>query len=383
MTSRVEAGSPIRRLLVSAGSRIIEPPEAYRDFMPPSWRDRAPVIRNIGSVGDVFIVDGLKQGIPLGRLKPRVLAGRAEDGPLCFRDCDPAAWDGEERVRSQDEAGLAAEVIYPSLSLVLARHPDLDYRRACLESYNRWLAVFCSSSPTRLFGLAHIDPATPAAGIRDLVRMSDVGYCGVLLPERPGTHHGYEHMDWDAFFAAAASLAIPLSFHIGADSIILAKPGSTRNRLNAFVEMLACKGDVLSRLVFSGVFERHPGLRVVCAGASAGAIGRYGARMDQANRRYPAEVRHAAELSCSPSVYLARQLHVADPLRESFQPDPMIGAGHWMWASSEAASPSQDSLERVFGNDWDGPPADRAAVLSDNVSRLYGLGLAEPLDPGR
>jgi len=380
MNSAVEARSLNRRRLVSAGSRIIEPPEAYRDFMATRWRDRAPAIRNVDSVGDAFIVDGL-QAVPLGRLKPQVLQPRACEGPLQFKDCDPASWDGDQRVRSQDEAGLAAEVIYPSLSLVLARHPDLDYRRACLESYNRWLAMFCSSSPHRLLGLAHLDPVTPAAGIRELVRMSDLGYRGVLLPERPGSDHGYEHVDWDPFFAAAASLAIPLSFHIGADSIIRSKPGSTRNELNTFVEMIACRGDVLSRLVFSGVFERHPTLKVVCAGATAAAVGRHGARMDRANRRYPAAARHAAELPCPPSVYLARQLHVADPLLDGLRPDAMIGAEHWMWATSEAASPRRDYIERVLGTRWDGhPSADRAAVLSHNVCQLYDLELAEPID---
>jgi len=383
MNSAVVVGSPNRRRLVSAGSRIIEPPDAYRDFMPLKWRDRAPAIRKVDSVGDVFVIDGLKQGMPLGRLKPRVLQHRGgDDGTLRFRHCDAASWDGDERVRSQNEAGMAAEVIYPSLTLVLARHPDLDYRRACLESYNRWLAVFCSSSPTRLLGLALVDPVTPAAGIRDLVRMSDLGYRGVLLPERPGSDHGYEHGDWEAFFAAAASLAIPVSFHIGADSIIRSKPGSTRDELNTFVEMIACRGDVLSRLVFSGVFERHPTLKVVCAGATAAAVGRHGARMDRANRRYPAAARHAAELPCPPSVYLARHLHVPDPLLHTVQPDPTIGAEHWMWASSEAASPRSDSIDRVLGNRWDGQPlADRAAVLSENVCQLYDLELAEPLDP--
>lgn len=380
MTPRAEAGLPDGRRLVSAGSRIIEPPEAYRDFMATRWRDRAPVIQNVESVGDAFFIDGL-QAVPLGRLRPRVLGRRGSEGLLRFTDCDPASWDGDHRARSQDEAGLAAEVIYPSLSLVLARHPDLDYRRACLESYNRWLAMFCSSSPHRLLGVAHLDPVTPAAGIRDLVRMSDLGFCGVLLPEHPGAHPGYEHIDWDPFFAAAASLSIPLSFHIGAESIINAEPGSTRNELNAFVEMLACRGDVISRLVFSRVFERHPTLRVVCVGATARAIGRHGVRMDRANRRYPAEARDSFELSCPPSVYLERQLHVADPLLDGLRPDAMIGAEHWMWATNEAASPRRDSIERVLCTRWDGhSSADRAAVLSNNVCQLYDLELTESID---
>ncbi len=103
--------------------------------------------------------------------------------------------------------------------------------------------------------------------------------------------------------------------------------------------------------------------------------------MDRANRRYPAEARDSSELSCPPSVFLERQLHVADPLLDGMRPDAMIGAEHWMWATNEAASPRRDSIERVLGKVCDDQhPMDRAAVLSNNVCQLYDLELTESID---
>ncbi len=30
-------------------------------------------------------------------------------------------------------------MIYPSVGMLLCNHPDLDYKKACFDAYNRWL----------------------------------------------------------------------------------------------------------------------------------------------------------------------------------------------------------------------------------------------------
>ena len=49
--------------------------------------------------------------------------------------------------------GVAAEIIYPTVGMILCNHTDLDYKRACFEAYNRWIAEYCSAHPERLLGL--------------------------------------------------------------------------------------------------------------------------------------------------------------------------------------------------------------------------------------
>ncbi len=33
-------------------------------------------------------------------------------------------------------------------------HRDADYKDACMQAYNRWLAEMCADAPERIFGLA-------------------------------------------------------------------------------------------------------------------------------------------------------------------------------------------------------------------------------------
>ena len=52
--------------IISADSRITEPPNTYVDYIDPAWRERAPRLERQEPAGDVFVVDGLKRPIPLG-----------------------------------------------------------------------------------------------------------------------------------------------------------------------------------------------------------------------------------------------------------------------------------------------------------------------------
>ena len=59
---------------------------------------------------------------------------------------------------------MSAEVIYPSVGMLLCNHPDVDYKRACFEAYNRWIAEFCAHAPARLVGLGQTALRTPEKG---------------------------------------------------------------------------------------------------------------------------------------------------------------------------------------------------------------------------
>ena len=52
----------------------------------------------------------------------------------------------------QDRDGVAREVIYPTVGMMLCNHPDYDYKKACFDAYNLWIAEYCaaaSRSPDR------------------------------------------------------------------------------------------------------------------------------------------------------------------------------------------------------------------------------------------
>ena len=75
--------------------------------------------------------------------------------------------DGARRgVSAQD--GVAAEILYPTVGMVLCNHKDFDYKHACFQAYNRWISEYCSKHPKRLLGMGQTAMRTPADGISDL-----------------------------------------------------------------------------------------------------------------------------------------------------------------------------------------------------------------------
>ena len=85
-------------------------------------------------------------------------------------------------VAEQDRDGVAAEVLYPSVGMLLCNHPDADYKKACFDAYNLWLAEFQSHAPDRLIGLGQTALRSVDEGIDDLQRIKDLGLRGVMLP---------------------------------------------------------------------------------------------------------------------------------------------------------------------------------------------------------
>ena len=74
-------------------------------------------------------------------------AGRPWDkiGPEILVDWDelhPGGWDAAARLAEQDRDGVHVEVLYPSVGMIICNPPDTDYKTACFDAYNQWLAEF-------------------------------------------------------------------------------------------------------------------------------------------------------------------------------------------------------------------------------------------------
>ena len=125
--------------VISADSHIAEPPNCYLDFIDPKFRDRAPHMIEHEKYGDIFVIDGLDQPVPMGLV---AAAGRKPEelkpGGMKFADLPRSSWDAKYRVADQDRDGVAAELIYPTVGMMLCNHPDVDYQVACFNAYNRW-----------------------------------------------------------------------------------------------------------------------------------------------------------------------------------------------------------------------------------------------------
>ena len=362
--------------IISADSHITEPPNAYVDNIDPAWRDRAPRLVDGGEVaGDVFEVQGMRQTVPMGLISA---AGRpAEELQLLgmrFDRVHRGGWDPDARLLDQDRDGIAAEVLYPSVGMQLCLHPDFDFKKACFDAYNRWLADFCGAHPHRLIGCGQTAMRSPEEGIADIRRIKAMGLRGVMMPGDPAVED-YDSPIYDDFWRAAIELGLPLSFHI----LTSANVRTRGPKANRFLSIVRGCQDILGMLVLGGVFERHPDLRVVCVEADAGWVPHFMYRMDHGAERHANWLPPGQPLSRKPSEYFRENIYVTfqDDWTAFRQADDM----NWrrlMWANDFPHSDSTwpDSQDLLARHIQQLTPEQRQAILCGNVADLYSIDLS-------
>jgi len=360
--------------IISADSHITEAPNTYTDYIEPAYRDIAPRILETEDKGDLYIIDGMKRTIPMGLV---AAAGQKADelNPKArYHELPQGGWDPTVRIADQDRDGVSAEIIYPSVGMVLCNHEDFDYKKATMDAYNRWIGEYCSEDPVRLIGVGQTAMRSPEEGIEDLQRIKDLGLRGVMMPGNPQVED-YDSPVYGEFFDAASELGLPLSFHILTSS----SDGMNRTRgpkMNGFMSIIRGNQDIMGMFVLGGVFERHPKLKIACVEADAGWVPHFMYRMDHAYDRHRAWLKASADVKKMPSEYFAEHIYLT--FQDDFVAFAQADSMNWhrlMWANdfphSDSTWPwSQELLDRHTTNLTD---EQKRAILCDNVADLYGM----------
>ena len=190
--------------IISADSHITEPPDTYTTRIDARFRDRAPHLVHDAKRGDLFVIDGLDKPIPMGLV---AAAGKpAQDLAMFgarFADLHRGGWDPEARLADQVRDGVSAEVLYPTVGMMPCNHPDFDYKQACFDAYNLWIAEYCAKHPDRLLGIGQTAMRSVDDGIRDLWKIRELGLRGVMLPGKPAVAD-YHDPVYAPFYEAAS-----------------------------------------------------------------------------------------------------------------------------------------------------------------------------------
>jgi predicted TIM-barrel fold metal-dependent hydrolase len=363
--------------VISADSHVTEPPGTYVDHIDPKWRDRAPQLVHVDGVGDVFQIDGFPRPIPMGLVaaagKP---AHEIRVQGASFADMHRGGWDPVARLDDQARDGVAAEIIYPTVGMALCNHPDFDYKKACFDAYNRWIAEYCAAAPARLLGCGQTALRTVEEGIEDLKAIRSLGLRGVMLPGNPAVED-YHSLVYDPFWEAAIEVGLPLSFHIltsRGDSAWARGPA-----MNGFLAIIRGCQDIIGTLILGGVFERHPALKVVCVEADAGWAPHYMYRMDHAYKRHRYWLPAGQKLSKLPSEYFRENVYTTfQDDWVAFQTADLVNWRRLLWANDFPHSDSTwpDSQQVLAEQTKSLRPEQRRAITCDNVAELYGIDLS-------
>jgi predicted TIM-barrel fold metal-dependent hydrolase len=311
------------------------------------------------------------------------------------------AHDMHARIRDMDTDGVVAEIIFPGVQdlrpvpwvglagFTLGYVVDpaaMELGKVGMRIYNRWLADACSIEPERHVAAALLPIWDIDLAIEELRWSRAHGLRAVNFPSPRRGLRFYDEPEWEPFWSACEDLEAPLLTHAGAldreDSYSTGRhaPLLQSTELGGWPSRRA-----LGRMIFSGVFERHPKLRL---GLVEQNHHWWTATIDEYDSAYLSS-RWAVEdiIPRPPSAYLHDNVFIGASFMAPFEAKAAIAEGYadnviWGRDYPHAEGTWQPPVEgddrnmtlaslRYCFTDID--PAHTLALVSDNAMRILGL----------
>jgi predicted TIM-barrel fold metal-dependent hydrolase len=217
---------------------------------PASMKDRAPRVVHQNGVYNI-LVDG----------KP-IVPEPSEPNFATF-DMLPGSADLDARYGDLDKEGIDKELIFGNAALALLFGPDLEARDVTVRIYNEHMAELSARAPGRFYGVGFANFWDPSRFRESLQEIKALGLKTFMIPQNPGKNIagepiGYAQRRMEPFWEAVEEAGLPFCIHIGEN----ANPG--RGGMGtSFMMNLAGFRKTIGTLIFGGIFDRHPSLRVV------------------------------------------------------------------------------------------------------------------------
>ena len=168
---------------------------------------------------------------------------------------------GAERIADMDASGIDMQLLMLTAPGVQVFDPGTAVSLS-VET-NSQLAEAIKKHPTRYCGLAAFAPQDPKAAAKELERaVKKLGLKGGLV----NSHTMGEYLDDEKFweiFEAAESLDVPIYIHPQSPPAAMVAPYLPRGLDGAVFGFAAETGLHAMRMVFGGVFDRFPKLKIV------------------------------------------------------------------------------------------------------------------------
>ena len=213
-----------------------------------------------------------------------------------FASVGPKLHGIDDRLVDMDRLGVDVQAISPSPGQYFY-FADPDLGRDLSRMINDGIAAACAKRPERLVGMGTVPLQAPELAIAEMRRcVKSLGLRGIEI----NSHVNGKELaapEFRGFFAAAEELGVlifmhPLGFSHG--------QRLSEHYLNNLIGNPIESTIALSHLIFEGVLDRHPGLKL-CVAHGGGYLPGYWGRMDHAFR-VRADCRQ--HITREPSTYL-------------------------------------------------------------------------------
>jgi predicted TIM-barrel fold metal-dependent hydrolase len=276
-------------LIIDADSHWCELPDLFTSAAPAEFKDRVPRIEVIDGT-QTWVFDGHV----LGQAGAGAVIGR--DGTKESADIALNHWtidqvhvggyDPKVRLEVLDECGIDAQIIFPNTIGLggqdLGMVEDRALCRLAIEIYNDRQGRIQEESGNRLLGMPLMPAWDVDTCISEAKRVAGMDARGVNMTSDPQDLGAPDLASraWDPFWETCTELELPVHFHIGASATAMSFYGKYPWDSHPMDTKLAIGGSLLfignarvvTNAILSGMFDRHPDLKMVSVESGVGWI---------------------------------------------------------------------------------------------------------------
>ncbi len=321
-------------LVHDADAHVMETPNWLRDHADAAVRDRIPAL-TYSSINELRQTgDPVEQLRDIDETFARLAARHRSDEYTSSEAAEimsrknfaaTGAFIPDDRSRALDLLGFASQLIFNTFHN--SRLHDWEHSRdvelaiGAARAHNRAMIEFCSSDsrllPTLYVPLLDLERASELAA-----EAIDMGASALLVASGCPPTHSPSHIALDSVWATASDAGIPVVFHVGGTGQLI-DPNYFRNGLPIphdfhggdenfrSVDYMGIPGppaQTLATMIFDGVFERFPRLRVGVIEQGAVWVPSWMRQMEAAFDAFSRHEDRLRELSMRPSDYVRRQV---------------------------------------------------------------------------
>lgn len=372
--------------IIDADSHFMEPLDLWDRYIEPKYKSRCLRFeREPKSSSYRLLING--EIIDSGSLTVEELLGVAvgygqkEEGRT-LKSFDPSTAfshtheDMEKRIQYLDQEGIECQFIYPTLGLFwedLVTDPDLA--AAHCRAYNTWAIEACAGYRKRLYPVGHISLRHPEEATRELKRLAKEGIRSVFVGAFPVDGKSFGSPDFDPVWATAQELDLAVGLHlvlhrayIGNEWYKDRDPGFMYLSMNVIQDPRMA----LTTMMYDGVFERFPRLRVATIESASGWVAEW---LDRFDYRY-SYMGHTTQMKRPASEYFARNIWISADPGERTLPlmAELVGDDKFFIGSdyphAEGFTHPVEKARKALGRLKEGSIS---KILGDNAARFFGI----------
>jgi len=339
------------RIVHDADAHIMETPTWLRDFADPGIRDRIEPLayaagNELRQTGDV---EEQQQDLVASFEKlaerHRSAEYRSDEEAEVMRRKNFAATGSflaDDRPRALDLLGFSSQLVFNTFHnrrLHDWEHGgDRDLAEGTSRAHNRGMVEFCAVDP-RLLPTCYVPLADVERAPMLAEEAIDLGAAALLVASGCPPGHSPSHIGLDGVWARAQEAGIPIVFHVGGTGDLI-EPGYWNNGLPIppdfhggeenfrsvdYMGIPHPPEQTLATLIFDGVLERFPSLRIGVIEQGAIWVPSWTRQMESAFDAFARHEERLRNLSLRPTEYVQRQIR--------FTPYPTEDVG-WITAQN-------------------------------------------------